>query len=154
MCVLFNHTEDLQQKASHISVEDVVRFLQSIKLDQYAATFKEYEINGELLVQFQDNELEEEPLKITSALHRLKIRLCFRRFVLGAQETAERYPASWVSQILEESNQLKQFSNSFLENEIDGELLLNASNDVFRELGVGMSIHIHKIRTVFKSKIV
>lgn len=142
----------MQQKASNISVEDVISFLHSIKLDQYAETFRELEINGELLIQFQDDELKE--MNVTSALDRLKIRICFRRFVLKSQEVAEQYPASWVAHILEESNQLRQFADSFLENGVDGELLMNASDDVFRELGVGMGIHIRRIRIVFKPKIV
>lgn len=124
-------------------------FLQSKKLDQYATTFEEYDINGELLIQFQDDDLED--IGITNPLHRLIIRICFRRLVIGTEEFASQYHPQAVAQFLEANKQLKQFSQSFLENGIDGELLLNASDAVMKELGVEKGIHMRVIRTKFKS---
>ena len=118
-------------------------------MDQYATAFEEYEINGELLIQFQDGDLED--LGVNNPLHRLIIRMCFRRLVLGSEEFASRYPPQAVAQFLDANKQLKQFSRSFLENAIDGELLLNASDDVLQKLGVEKGVHMRMIRTKFKS---
>ena len=38
-----------------------------------------------------------------------------------------------------------------MENAIDGELLLNASDDVLQKLGVEKGVHMRMIRTKFKS---
>lgn len=141
--------EQLQDKARQFSIQDIVTFLQSKKLDQYATAFEEYEINGELLIQFQDEDLED--LGVNNPLHRLIIRMCFRRLVLGSEEFASQYPPQAVAQFLDANKQLKQFSRSFLENAIDGELLLNASDDVLQKLGVEKGVHMRMIRTKFKS---
>ena len=135
--------------ARPFSIQDIVTFLQSKELDQYATAFEEYEINGELLIQFQDGDLED--LGVSNPLHRLIIRMCFRRQVLGSEEFASQYPPQAVAQFLDANKQLKQFSRSFLENGIDGELLLNASDAVLRELGVEKGVHMRMIRTKFKS---
>lgn len=140
---------DVQQMASRYTCQDVVTFLESIQLGQYAIVFKEYEINGELLIEFGDDELKE--MGIFSPLHRLKIRVCFQRLVLGSQEIVDQYPPSAVAHLLEENAQLKKFSTSFIENGIDGELLLNASDEVLRELGVEKGVYMHMIRNKLKS---
>lgn len=146
---IFHTAEELQERAKQFTLQDIVSFLQSNKLDQYATTFEEYEINGELLIQFQDDDLED--IGITNPLHRLIIRICFRRLVIGTEEFASQYHPQAVVQFLEANKQLKQFSQSFLENGIDGELLLNASDAVMKELGVEKGIHMRVIRTKFKS---
>ena len=149
MCTTSLHAEELQIKAKEFSVQDISKFLQSIKLDQYASAFEEFEVSGELLIQFQDDELKE--VGVISALHRLKIRVYFRRLVLGSKELADQYPPKMIAQFLEESKQLKQFASSFLENEIDGEMLDMASDEVLKELGVEMGVHMRMIRTKLKS---
>ena len=132
-------------------MEDVIAFLQTINLDQYVTAFEEFEINGELLIQFRDDELKE--MGVLSALHRLKIRIYFRRQVLNSQEAEEQWPPQMVAEFLERDKQLKVFASIFLENKMDGELLLNASDDVMKELGVEKGVHMRMIRTRFKSYI-
>lgn len=141
--------KDLEQSAKQYSVGDLVTFLQSIQLDQYATAFEDFEINGELLVQFSDSDLKD--IGIASALHRLKISTFFRRLVTGSHELADRFPVESVVKFLNENRQLKQFASSFELNGIDGELLLNASDEVMRELGVEKGVHIRMIVTKFKA---
>ena len=159
-CLLIWHTciytaqsfiigKDVQQLAKQYTVGDLVSFLQSIHLDQYATAFEDYDINGELLIEFSDDDLKD--IGITSALHRLKISTFFRRLVTRSQEIANRYPVECVVKFLSDNRQLKQFAPSFEQNNIDGELLLKASDDVMRELGVEKGVHIRMIVTKFKA---
>lgn len=134
--------------ASHYAVEDVLSFLKSNQLGQYVTAFEEFEINGELLIQFGDDELKE--LNVTRALDRLKIRVLFKRLVTGA--SCRHNPVN-VAQFLRQNKQLKQFATSFQENNIDGELLLGASDDVYRELGVEKGVYMRMIHTRFRSYI-
>ena len=134
--------------ARHYAVEDVKSFLKSNQLGQYVTAFEELEINGELLIQFGDDELKE--LNVTRALDRLKIHVLFKRLVTGA--SCRHNPAN-VAQFLRQNKQLKQFATSFQENDIDGELLLGASDEVFRELGVEKGVYMRMIHTRFRSYI-
>ena len=141
---------ELQERASRYSVQDVVDFLHSLSLDQYITSFEEYDISGELLIQASDDELKE--LGVQSALDRLKISVHFKRKVAGSAEFAKQCPPEMVASILEKHKPLKPFASTFLENGIDGELLLNASDEVMRELGIDKGLLIHMIRTKFKAQ--
>ena len=144
----FFPTEDLQQLASCYTVEDVVSFLEKNHLEHYATAFEEFDINGELLIQFGDDELKE--LKVLKALDRLKIRVLFKRLITGA---SCRHSPTDIVQFLKQNKQLKQFAAAFQENEIDGEQLLGASDEVFRELGVEKGVYMRMIHTRFRSYI-
>ena len=135
--------------AKQFSVHDVVKFLHEVKLDQYAPVFEEFEINGELLAQLPDNELQD--MGISSALVRLKISNYFRRYIVGAKDIPDDQSVKKVVKFLGDIKPLKQFSATFEENRIDSQLLLDASDDVMRELGVDTGVHIRLIRTKFKN---
>lgn len=137
------------QLAKGFSVQDVVQFLHHIKLGQYATTFEEFEINGEILIQLPDNELED--MGISSALDRLKISTYFKQYILGSRDIPNRQSVKRVVKFLEDTKPLKQFASRFAENDVDSELLLGASDDVMRELGVDTGVHIRLIRTKFKN---
>ena len=152
-CKAHTHTdEELLKIAKKVTVQQVVEFLQNVKLDQYATTFEESDINGEILVQFQDGELEE--MEIDSALDRLKIAVFFKRFLLKSKGLApEVIPAEEVAKVLKENRQLRQYAKTFLDNGVDGELLLSASDDVMRELGVEKGAHRLMIRNKFNTHV-
>ena len=143
--------EDLQHRAKDFTVKDIVNFLESKGLGHYSQLFEEYEINGELLVQFHDDELSD--IGITSALDRLRITMYFKRLVVKSDGIAELYPVEAVVQFLEQTRPLQQFAESFREQQIDGELLLNASDDAMNELGVVKGVHKMMIRQKFKARL-
>lgn len=137
------------EMAKRFSVQDVVKFLHKVKLDQYATIFEDFEINGELLVQLPDNELQD--MGIASALVRLKISNYFRRYIAGVKSIPDDQSVKKVAKFLEDIKPLKQFASTFEENGVDAQLLLDASDDVMRELGVDTGVHIRLIRTKFKN---
>ena len=135
--------------AKQYSVENVVKFLHQVKLGQYAAIFEEFEINGELLVQLPDDELQD--MGIASALDRLKISHYFRQYIVGVRDIPNMQSVKKVVNFLEDIKPLKQFASTFSKNNVDVQLLLDASDDVMRELGVDTGVHIRLIRTKFKN---
>ena len=140
--------ENELELAKQLSVEDIVKFLHDVKLEQYATIFEEFEINGELLIQLPDNELQD--MGIVSALDRLKISVYFRQYVLGAKNIPNQQSVREVVKFLEDNKPLRQFASRFGENNVDVLLLLSASDEVMRELGVDTGVHVRLIRTKFK----
>lgn len=140
--------ENELELAKQLSVEDIVKFLHDVKLEQYATIFEEFEINGELLIQLPDNELQD--MGIVSALDRLKISVYFRQYVLGAKNIPNQQSVREVVKFLEDNKPLRQFASRFGENNVDALLLLSASDEVMRELGVDTGVHVRLIRTKFK----
>ena len=141
--------EDMQHRAKNYPLPEVIAFLESKGLGCYSKIFEEFDINGELLIQFHDDELRD--IGIDSALDRLRISTYFRRHVVKSEGLAELYPA--VVQFLQEIRPLQQFAASFGENRIDGELLLNANDEVMNELGVEKGVHKLMIRQKFKARL-
>ncbi len=139
--------------AKKVSVEQVVEFLQSVQLDQYATTFEESDISGELLMEFQDAELEE--MEIDSPLDRLKIVVFFKRFLMESEGVQQEdiVSPSEVAKVLNEYRQLKEYAKAFLENRMDSDLIGSASDEVFRELGVEKGAHRLMIRSKFNANI-
>ena len=140
--------ENELELAKQLSVEDIVKFLHDVKLEQYATIFEEFEINGELLIHLPDNELQD--MGIVSALDRLKISVYFRQYVLGAKNIPNQQSVREVVKFLEDNKPLRQFASRFGENNVDALLLLSASDEVMRELGVDTGVHVRLIRTKFK----
>ena len=136
------------EMAKQFSVEDIVKFLQHVKLEQYATIFEEFEINGELLIQLPDNELQD--MGIVSAIDRLKISVYFRQYISGIKDIPSQQSVEEVVKFLEDNKPLRQFASRFGENKIDVQLLLSASDEVMRELGVDTGVHVRLIRTKFK----
>jgi len=142
----------MQRRAKDLTLADILEFLDSRNLGRYKQTFEEMDINGELLIVFQDKDLQE--IGIESALDRLRIITYFKRLVTKSlNPIAERYPVEAVYQFLDETKPFQQFAASFKDQGIDGELLLNASDEVMKELGVTTGVHRLMLRQKFKAKI-
>lgn len=141
----------MQHRAKQFTLQDITAFLETKGLGRYAKLFEEFDITGELLVQFHDDELRE--MGIESALDRLRISTYFKRQVIKSEGLAEFYPVEAVVQFLQETRPLQQFAGRFQEEKIDGELLLNASNEVMNELGVEKGVHKLMIRQKFKTRL-
>ncbi len=142
----------MQRRAKDLSLADILQFLDQWELGRYKDKFEEMDINGELLIVFQDKELQE--IGVDSALDRLRIITYFKRMVNRKPGAiAEMYPVEAVFQFLSETKPFQQFASTFKDQGVDGELLLNASDDVMKELGVTTGVHRLMLRQKFKTKV-
>ena len=98
-------------------------------------------MTGDVLFDCQDEDLKD--LGIESPIARLKICILFRRKLKGfsMNHLAERFPVAAVAKFLhtiklQQPNRLEKYVASFTKNGIDGELLMEADNNVLKELGV------------------
>ena len=69
----------LQGGEAQYSLESVLNFLGQNKLDKYHAVFQESGMDGDLLLEADDNVLKE--LGVKSALDRTRIRTKYKTFV-------------------------------------------------------------------------
>lgn len=126
-------------------------FLQSIDLQEYVPQFEECDITGDILLSCgQGKGLEE--LGVINPLHRLKISVLFRRQLEGMSKIAKRYPVEEVVRFLH-SIKMSEHVEKFEEHKIDGELLLEASEDALEVLGVVKQMHSITISTHFENYI-
>ena len=75
--VLFRHS--LQGGEVQYPLQTVLDFLAQQKLDKYSAIFREWDINGDLLLEVDDSVLKE--LGVKSALDRNRIKTKYKTFV-------------------------------------------------------------------------
>lgn len=93
-----------------------------------------------------------EDLGVKSALHRLKIHLLFRRQLEGLGKVAKRYPVEEVVRFLN-ANKMNKFVEMFEKHQFDGEMLMEASDEVLDELGISNHIQKLALKTNFKKYI-
>lgn len=131
------------------SVEKVIDFLRRTPdMEQYISYFEEKQIDGDLLLAATDEVLQE--LGIDSAFHRLKIRICFQREVRGPSALALQYPVGVVVALLKANNMDAKYQLVLETHKIDGELLVEASDQVLREIGIKSRIHQHNIKKLIQ----
>lgn len=135
----------MQEQAVQCTNEEVIEFLFSIKMDQYLQIFRKEEIEGSDLLSLSDKGLAQ--IGVKSAVHRLKIRILFKRELLGAEPS---YSVGDVLNFLHTKNKFKKYAQTFKDNCIDGDLLLAATPEAFEELGVIMELHQQQIKENFK----
>ena len=123
------------------SVNEVMDFLDGHGMNKYNTLFKDNQINGNMLLQASDEVLQ--AIGIEKALDRVKIRLNFRRKVEGLSDQAKKYPVETVIAILQ-SLKLIQYCDIVEQNKIDGEILKEASDELWKDLGI-RPIHLKKI---------
>ena len=137
--------------AQAFTCEQVCTFLKGIGLDEYILQFEDYSINGEILLAAgQGKGLEE--LGVVNPLHRLKIFILFRRQLEGASKIAKRFPVEEVIRFLC-SIKMNEHVEKFKEHQIDGEMLLEATNDALEAIGVTKQIQRITIVSNFKNYI-
>ena len=140
-----------KRRAEAYSPQQVLDFLTSIGLEEYIPAFKECDISGEILLQAGHGKALED-IGVTNALHRLKISILFRRQLEDISKIAKRYPTEEVVRFLH-NNRMSEFVDKFEKNQIDGEMLMEASDEVLDELGVRKHIQKISLRTNFKKYI-
>lgn len=128
---------------------EVAEFLtRALNMEHYVLFFQENKIDGDLLLRATDEILKE--IGIKSALDRLKIRIAFRRKVLGPSDLAKRYPVAEVVNLLK-AHSMDALNQLLLErNEIDGEMLSEASDQVLIEIGIKSRIYQKNIRKLIQ----
>lgn len=117
-------------------------------MEQYMSYFEEKQIDGDLLLAATDEVLQE--LGIDSAFHRLKIRIWFQREVRGPSALALQYPVGVVVALLKANNMDAKYQLVLETHKIDGELLVEASDQVLREIGIKSRIHQHNIKKLIQ----
>ena len=127
----------------------VAEFLsRTLNMEHYALFFQDSKIDGELLLRATDEILEE--IGIKSALDRLKIRIAFRREVLGPSDLARTYPVAEVVNLLKAHNMDAKYQLLLERNEIDGEMLSEASDQVLIDIGIKSLMHQNYIRKLIQ----
>lgn len=128
---------------------EVAEFLtRALNMEHYVLFFQENKIDGDLLLRATDEILKE--IGIKSALDRLKIRIAFRRKVLGPSDLAKRYPVAEVVNLLKAHNMDALYQLLLEKNEIDGEMLSEASDQVLIEIGIKSRIYQKNIRKLIQ----
>ena len=130
---------------------EVAEFLRrKLDMEHYVLFFQENEIDGDLLLRATDEILKE--IGIQTALDRLKIRIAFRREVLGPSDLAKKYPVAEVVNLLKAHDMDAQYQLLLEKNKIDGEMLSEASDQVLKEIGIKSRMHQRKIRNLIQNK--
>ena len=144
------HSDDelLAPKARTYTPEDVGDFLSSIRLDKYREAFITDGISGDVLLEADSEFLTE--LGVSSPLDCVRIMTLFPRRLQGAEP---RFPLSDVLMFLKE-NGFEKYIKHFGENQIDGDMLLDAEQGLMKaalkEIEIGVVDRV-KILSKFKT---
>ena len=102
-------------------------------------------VDVEMLIQSSDTDLKE--IGVFNPIHRLKISFGMARLMQkGQSEHANAYPSQAVAELFKSDDDLQTFCTNVIENGLDGEILLYASNAVFVQLGVTTESLQHMIK--------
>eukprot|EP00731_Ephydatia_muelleri_P021730 Em0014g321a len=141
----------LEELVDSYTVDDVVGFLHSIKMDQYIEAFKSKDIDGTTLVEFGEDEFKE--LGISSHFHCFKIQFLFKRTLQCTQTT---HDLAFVRDFLA-ANKMDNYTKQFNEERVDGDMLNEILqlpdenvNAILGEIGVASKIDRIKLRKKFK----
>ena len=110
----------------------MVEFLKNHKLHQYIPIFSMNDVDSDMLLQSTDKDLEE--IGVSNPIHRLKISFEMKRQMLGKQSSV--CPSHVVAEMFRMNDGLETFCCKVIENELDAEIIKDASDAVFIELGV------------------
>ena len=139
----------MMKVAESYTCEKVCDFLREIGMDAYVREFREFSITGDVLLKAEQGQGLID-LGVINAIHRHKIYILFqRRLDGGANKIAKRYPVEEVVRFLH-CTKMSEYAEMFLQNEIDGECLLEASEEALQSLGVNKHIHRLSIKSQFK----
>lgn len=110
-------------------------FLKTVGLEEYAQDVIENEVSGNMLVVGNGEEVMEE--LGMSAVEQLRLHFLYRRHLLERQsELAKQFPVKKVVKFFEQHKVLRSKASAIEKNQIDGEMLLQASAKVREELKI------------------
>ena len=123
-------------KARSYTAQDVGDFLSSIKLDKYREAFISNGVRGDVLLEADSEFLTE--IGVSSPLDCVRIMTLFPRQLQGDKP---RFPISAMLRFLKE-NDFEKYTKTFKENQIDGDMLLDAGAELMKaalkEIGIGV----------------
>ena len=130
-------------------MQDVIKFLASIKLDKHIPAFQENDISGDVLISAKPDDLKE--LGVESALDKLKILVGFKRYVEG---TEVKFTTSKLVVALSQHN-LGKHRKPLEQHGVDGDLLLYEDKELVRsmlkEIGIDSHLTITRIISRFET---
>ncbi len=125
----------------------VNEYLASIDMAEYGRTFEEHNIDGQVLLEATDHMLKE--IGITRATHRANILVGFRKHVQGETYHSLEYPVEKVIEIIKslefKPDDVSKYCDAVQQNQIDGEILKDATKELKRELGM-KELHYRSIK--------
>ena len=140
----------LEELAKTYTVNDVLDFFQTIRMDKYIEILRNEGLDGTLLVAAGEDELKD--LGITSDFHRFKIQFLFKRTL---QSTPSTHALDVVLDFLT-TNNMDKYSKRFSEEGIDGDMLFEilqlpdeSGNAILKEIGIVSSFDRLKMRKKF-----
>ncbi len=138
----------LASLAKEYGTQEIKQFLQEIDIpDEVIEQFEDNEVTGpDLLEVLEVSSQGLEDIGVSSELHRLKILILFKRKLRGDEPDVSPLE---VASFLRRHKMFQKYEKAFVDNGIDGELLLNASAGVLEELGVGNRFHQSQLKTKF-----
>lgn len=140
----------VKKRATSYTTEALCAFLEKIGLEVYTQNFEDFYITGDTLLDAGQNLSD---LGITNPLHSLQINVLFKRELEGVGQLAKRFPVEEVGRFLH-SIKMSEYVKPFEEHKIDGEILMEASEEVLEVLGVKNHIQRLTIKNRFGEYII
>ena len=132
---MYNHCIDIQKLAEKDDPKALAEFLKTVGMEQFADDVTDNEVSGDMIVGEGGEEIMKE--LGMSAVDCLRIHVLYRRHLLHQEsELAKRWPVERVVEFFEQYKQLKKSAKMILKYEIDGEMLLQASDAAVLELEI------------------
>ena len=126
---------ELQELGSQYA--DLFEFLNSMRLSEVAENAKDLEFTGDIITE-NDEVLKDIGM---DAIDRLRFRVLFKRELLKqTSPVAVSFPVEKVVAFFREKPNLAKYAAAVEENGIDGEMLLLADGDVFKQLKIPAAV--------------
>ena len=118
------------------SANELAEYLKTIGMEDFVEAVLEEDVTGEMAIGEDGEEIMTKDHGM-SAVTFLRFRVLYRRHLLQRKsELAKRCPVETVVKFFEQFSVLENHVNVIKENDLDGEMLLEAPRGVFDELGI------------------
>ena len=132
---MFVDEKHLLAASQNDTPKDFADFLVSVGLGEYSEDVIENEISGDVVVEAKGGEKILKELGM-SAVERLRVHVLYRRHLHQASELDRQCPVEKVVKFFRQNKVLRERAIEIEKNGIDGEMLLQASEEAIEELGI------------------
>ena len=133
---MFVDEKHLLAASQNDTPKDFADFLVSVGLGEYSDDVIENEISGDVVVEAKGGEKILKELGM-SAVERLRVNFLYRRHLLHqSSELGRQCPVEKVAEFFRQNKVLRERAIEIEKNGIDGEMLLQASEEAIEELGI------------------